>query len=81
MAGYTPTASDVATARANRPGGIQLDEMMKRSPDSAAMLEYWDLSDTIVDGIGALRRAGDTYLPRFVDEDDTSYMFRLKSRS
>lgn len=53
------------------------DEMLKRSPDSAAMLEYWDTTDTIVDGIGALRLAGTAYLPKFTDEEDDDYKFRL----
>ena len=42
------------------------------------MLPYWDLTDAIVDGIDALRLAGETFLPRFVDEPDKRYQFRLK---
>jgi len=71
----TPEA--VAAARQNYEATTN-DAMLKRSADSAAMLEYWDLSDTLVDGINALRLAGDKYLPRFVDEDDTEYTFRKK---
>lgn len=81
MAGYKPTPSDVAIAKQNRPdGGASAfnDPMMKRSPDSASMLDYWNLTDTLVDGIDAVRKAGEDYLPKFVDEDDAAYRFRLK---
>lgn len=52
------------------------DVMLKRSKDSAAMLEYWDLTDTIVDGIDAVRLAGEKYLPKFVSEESTDYAYR-----
>lgn len=54
------------------------DEMLKRSPDSAAMLDYWDQVDAIVDGIAAIRLQGDKFLPRFTDEDAADYDYRLK---
>jgi hypothetical protein len=54
------------------------DVMLRRSPDSYAMLDYWDQTDTIIDGIKAMRNAADTYLPRFTDEQPTDYSFRLK---
>ena len=53
------------------------DTMLERSADSAAMLPYWDLSDTLVDGITAMRIAGEKYLPRFPAETTTNYKFRL----
>jgi len=55
-----------------------IDKMLQRSPDSAAMLGYWDLSDTLVDGIEAMRLAGEKYLPRFPAETTDNYNFRLK---
>ena len=73
----TPEAVAGAKAHLSREG-IQRDAMLRRAPASAAMLEYWDLTDTIVDGIAALRLAGQAYLPRFTDEEDTEYQFRLK---
>lgn len=56
---------------------VDADEMLKRSPDSAAMLDYWDQTDAIVDGVKAMRKAGERYLPKFVDEDKAEYDFRL----
>lgn len=55
------------------------DEMLKRSPDSAAMVEYWDLTDCIIDGLNAVRKTGEKYLPRFRDEDGGDYEFRLNA--
>lgn len=79
IASYNPTASDVAAARqARSTTTVNDDAMLKRSKDSAAMLEYWDLSDAIVDGIAALRAEGTKYLPKFADEDEGSYQSRLK---
>ena len=76
------TAQMVDATRAARAVGavepINDDEMLKRSPDSAAMLDYWDKVDTIIDGIEALRAAGRRYLPKFNDESDTDYNFRLQ---
>jgi hypothetical protein len=77
---YTPTPADVDAARQARATGVSTpgDEMLKRSPDSAAMLEYWDLTDTLVDGINSLRLAGERYLPKFADEGSKEHQFRLK---
>ena len=57
---------------------IRKDSMLERAPDSEAMLQYWDLTDTLVDGIEALRLAGEKYLPRFPAEGSENYKFRLK---
>lgn len=43
------------------------------------MIPYWDKVDAIVGGITTMRAAGDTYLPKFVDEDASDYAFRLKT--
>lgn len=76
---YTHTQADVQNSLAARQGeAILSDPMLKRSPDSAAMLEYWNLTDTLVDGINAVRLAGDAYLPRFTDEAAADYKFRLR---
>lgn len=57
---------------------IRRDSMLDRAPDSEAMLQYWDLTDTLVDGIEALRLAGEKYLPKFPAEAEQNYKFRLK---
>ena len=56
----------------------QSDTMMQRSKDSASMVPYWNKVDAIIDGIEALRLAGEDYLPKFVDETPTEYAFRIK---
>jgi len=79
VATYNPTPGDVAAARqARSTTTVNEDVMLRRSKDSAAMVEYWDLTDAIVDGIGALRAEGPKYLPKFADKDDESYKSRLK---
>lgn len=57
---------------------IDADEILKRAPDSASMLEYWDLTDILVEGADAIRDAGDKYLPKFPDESKDQYDFRLR---
>lgn len=59
-------------------GGGQNDVMLTPSADSRAMLDYWDQTDTIVDGIKAMRDAGDKYLPKFTDEQGDDYAFRVR---
>jgi len=54
------------------------DKMLKRSKDSAAMLSYWNLTDAIVEGIDALREAGEEYLPKFLLESEDQYNYRRK---
>ena len=54
------------------------DKMLERTPDIGSMVDYWDLSDTLVDGIQAMRAAGQKFLPQFPAEDSTDYDFRLK---
>lgn len=55
------------------------DSMLEYAADLGAMVPYWDLSDTLVDGITAMRLAGQTYLPKFPAEEKDAYEFRLKS--
>lgn len=79
-AGYVPTAADVAAARAGRLyKGIRGsdDAMLQRSDDIADMVEYWDQTDAIVDGIKAMRLGGETFLPKFGEEEADEYEFRL----
>lgn len=77
---YLPTASDVAQVRNGRLyKGVRGsdDTMLQRSDDLADMVEYWDQTDTIVDGIKAVRLLGDRFLPRFTEEDSQEFEFRL----
>jgi hypothetical protein len=78
--GYQATPADVNAvkmARAN--GNIQSsDPLLNRGSDSAHMLDYWNKTDAIIDGIDGMRASGDKYLPRFTDEDTREYEFRLK---
>lgn len=54
------------------------NELTKRSADSAAMLDYWDLTDDIVAGKDAVKRRGEKYLPMFADETADDYAARLQ---
>jgi hypothetical protein len=76
--GYMATTTEAVQAAKIGSAKVENDVMLKRSPDSAAMLDYWELTDNIVDGIGALRLAGERYMPKFVDEEQPDYDFRLK---
>lgn len=58
--------------------GEQAQALLKRSDDNRAMLPYWDLTDALVDGADAVREAGKRYLPKFPDETDADYAFRLE---
>jgi len=60
----------------NHPSIADGDVMLKRAKDIASMVEYWDLTDTLIDGTAAIREAGEKYLPRFPDEDQKGYDFR-----
>lgn len=55
------------------------DIMLKRSDDSAAMLNYWDKTDAIVEGYETVKAAAETYLPKFPDETHSDYTLRLQS--
>lgn len=67
-------------ARASNPDLVsgQSDDMTRRSKDSKCMLPYWDQVATLLEGIRGMRNAGETYLPRFRDEDPDDYGQRLK---
>lgn len=54
------------------------EDLLRRAPDMAAMLPYWDKTDTIIEGSDAVISAGETYLPRFKDEGNDDYAERLK---
>lgn len=52
------------------------DPMLKRAPDLASMLDYWNLTDALIDGAKAVRHEGEKYLPKFPSEDEKTYKFR-----
>lgn len=79
--GYSPTPADVEMARQNAErvsGGASDDELLRRSPDSAFMLPYWDQVDAIMRGIRGMREAQQIFLPKFVDESQSDYAERLR---
>lgn len=58
--------------------------MSNRKPDDTcadwvAMSDYWALVNTIVDGRDAIVAAGEKYLPKFTNERQDDYDFRLKT--
>src|SRR5215475_2639886 len=53
-------------------GDNRLDPSTKSS-DYAALESYWKMVDTIVAGIEEMRKAGETYLTRFQEENPTSH--------
>lgn len=54
-----------------------IEELDKRSDDSNYMLPYWDLTDTLVEGLDAIKAGKETYLPKFSDESKDDYAVRL----
>ena len=48
-----------------------------KSPDWTAMADYWETVEAIVDGRDAVISGGDKYLPKFTNESDKDYAFRL----
>lgn len=53
-------------------------DITKRSPDSAAMVEYWDLTDALIAGAAAVRAGGEKWFPKFADEPNERYNMRLR---
>ena len=47
-----------------------------RSSDFDAMMPYWDMVETILNGAEAMRKAGTKYLPKFPKEIDGDYKYR-----
>lgn len=47
------------------------------SSDYAAMLPFWDMVDALLGGAEAIRDGGDTYLPKFPNESQADYDYRL----
>jgi hypothetical protein len=49
------------------------------SSDHRAMLPYWDMVETILGGSAAMRMAGKKYLPKFPNETEADYKFRVET--
>ncbi len=54
-------------------------EVDSKSPLVAAMSQPWPMIDALVAGSGAMRAAGEQFLPKFPSEHEDSYKARLKS--
>lgn len=54
------------------------EEMLRRSPDIELMVPYWDEVSAILEGKNAIQDGKELYLPKFPDENDRDYDFRLK---
>lgn len=71
------TSRIAAIAYASQPpGGVPVDEMEKRSEDSAFMLRFWEKVEAVLDGIEGMKLKTDEFLPRFRDEEIEDYKFR-----
>lgn len=53
------------------------DKWLERTADIAKMVPYWEQVTTIVEGLKAMKAAGETYLPKFEKETSTAYHYRL----
>lgn len=49
------------------------------SSDYDAMKPYWDQVDAILEGAGAIRAAGELYLPQFPNEQTADYTYRREN--
>lgn len=74
------TEADVQAARENQiaTGGGQENPLLIKAKDVAAMVPYWNQVEAIVAGYEAIRLAGKDYLPKFSDESQADYSFRLQ---
>ena len=52
-------------------------DLLKRSPDIETMEPYLNMVTDIIEGEDAIKKGGEKYLPRFPEEDDRDYNFRL----
>jgi hypothetical protein len=78
MLAHTANSLRNSTAIRAFDSGAEIDVMLMRSKDSAAMVEYWDQTDCIVEGAKAIKLAGEKYLPKFDDEEAGEWQNRLK---
>lgn len=74
-----PVAFDSGTELKPLALGDTQDGLDQRDRDSEQMLPYWDLSDTLIDGADAVRKAEAKFLPKFPKEKREDYNFRLEA--
>lgn len=55
------------------------ENLDKPSKDNMAMRPYWEMVETELAGVEAMRLAKEKYLPKFPGESDEQYKFRLAS--
>lgn len=77
-AGSAQLSDTIASLVGQLQQAYSADDMLKRAPDSAAMLEYWDLSDALVEGHKAVLACGEKWFPKFTDEDGPEYETRKR---
>ena len=53
-------------------------DLLKRSPDIECMVPYWDMVTDIIAGEEAVKAGGEAYLPKFPEENDKDYLFRVE---
>lgn len=58
---------------------IEDHPLLQRAKDIAAMVPYWNQVNAIVEGYEAIKAGGENFLPRFAQENDERYKFRLQS--
>lgn len=70
-------ANVAATDQIGGASVYRAEDIEKRSSDSAAMCEYWDKTDAIVEGHAAVMLGREKYLPKFPQEKPADYNDRL----
>lgn len=79
---HLTTSSVVALGFATQPeqdsNKRTVEELEKRSSDSAHMEKYWDKVDAILDGLDGMKMHAESFLPKFRNEDNDDYKFRLQ---
>lgn len=58
---------------------MDIHPLLVRASDIASMVPYWDQVEAIVEGYEAVKSAGTDYLPKFPDETQPDYEFRLEN--
>ncbi len=56
---------------------IKPEEMLRKSPDIETMSDYYQTVSDILEGFKAIRAGRERYLPKFSDDTDTEYQYKL----
>lgn len=57
--------------------GIKVEELESKSKDYAHMWKYWNKVEPIIEGLDSMKEQRERFLPRFPDESDANYNYRL----